>query len=235
MKKRLKINGIIMVCVGVAVLVFHGFFLRRYFSTIGENCLQVLGFAFIFLGQIIRVSARGYKAVHSDQSQELIQGGPYQVVRNPMYLGIILIGLGVVLTIFQWWAVLIFALVFILRYILLIFEEENKLLTIFGQAYQEYCKKVPRLLPSLIVLGKLNIKDYLPMRLHWFYKEMGSMIALILIILAVLSWNIISRQGWAPYFKQLFWIFLTFIFSVSFVILLSRGNQEKNESLSNKS
>lgn len=234
MKKRLKINGIIMVCAGLAVVIFHGVFLRKYFSGVWENCLQVLGFALIFLGQIIRVSARGYKVEHSDQSQALIQGGPYQVVRNPMYLGIILIGLGVVLAVFQWWAALIFAVVFIIRYILLIFEEENKLLTIFGQPYQEYCKKVPRLLPSFITLGKLKIKDYFPMRMSWFYKEIGSMIALILIILTALSWNIISSQGLSPYFKQLFWIFLTFILFLGFVLLLSR-EIKKNENVSIKS
>jgi protein-S-isoprenylcysteine O-methyltransferase Ste14 len=235
MKKRLKINGFIMVCAGLAVVIFHGIFLRKYFSGLWENSLQVLGFAFIFLGQIIRVSARGYKAEHSDQSQALIQGGPYQVVRNPMYLGIILIGLGVVLTVFQWWAALIFAVVFIIRYILLIFEEENKLLTIFGQSYQDYCNKVARLLPSFVTLGKLKMKDYFPLRMHWFYKEIGSMIALILIILAALSWNIISSQGLIPYFKQLFWIFLMFFLFLGFAILLSKWYKGKNENVPNKS
>jgi protein-S-isoprenylcysteine O-methyltransferase Ste14 len=140
-----------------------------------------------------------------------------------------------VLAVFQWWAALIFAAVFIIRYILLIFEEENKLLTVFGQSYQDYCKKVPRLLPSWVTLGKLKIKDYFPMRMHWFHKEIGSMIALILIILAAFSWNIISSQGLTPYFKQLFWIFLTFFLFLGFAILLSKWHKGKNENVSNKS
>ena len=128
MKKRLKINGIIMACIVLVIAFFPRFFLRVANSGgIREEIVEALGFALILLGQIIRVSARGYKAEYSQDSQILIQGGAYQVVRNPMYLGIFLIGLGVVLAIFRWWAVVVFVAVFIIRYILLIYKEEKKL------------------------------------------------------------------------------------------------------------
>ncbi|MCX5669261.1 MAG: hypothetical protein NTX89_03995, partial [Candidatus Omnitrophica bacterium] len=122
MKKRLKVNGIIMGFSALVIVFFPKFFLRIYSGSIQEKILEVLGFTFILLGQIIRVSARGYKAEHSLDSRALIQGGPYQVVRNPMYLGIFLIGLGVVLAVFRWWAAVVFAVVFIMRYILLIYQ-----------------------------------------------------------------------------------------------------------------
>lgn len=234
MKKRLKINGIIMVCAIIVVAFFPKVFIRNYSNDPWEEIIELLGFALILLGQIIRVSARGYKAEHSGQSQALIQGGPYQIVRNPMYLGIFLIGLGVVLAVFQWWAAVIFVLVFIIRYILLIYKEEKKLLKIFPGTYEEYCRKVPRIFPSLLSMIKLDISSYLPVKLAWFKKEVGSIITLLLLTLLVESWEDISEEGFRVYLQQSRWLFLTFILFVISVILLSKWTDQNNENSANK-
>jgi len=230
MKKRLKINGIIMGFTALPIALFPRFFLRAYSGGMREEILEALGFAFILLGQIIRVSARGYKAEHSRDSRELIQGGPYQVVRNPMYLGIFLIGLGVVLAVFKWWAVIVFAAVFTIRYILLIYKEEKKLGLLFPQAYAEYCRKVPRIFPALSSIVRLDISEYLPIRIVWFKKEIGSILTLLLLTLLVESWEDIAVEGLRVYFQQSLWIFLTFILFIIFVVLLSKRTSKKNES-----
>jgi len=220
---------------GIAALIivfFPRVFIRRYSGGFWEEAVELLGFALIFLGQIIRVSARGYKAENSQESQALIQGGPYQVVRNPMYLGIFLIGLGVVLAIFQWWAVIIFLIVFIIRYLLLIYKEEAKLSAIFPGSYKEYCKKVPRIFPSLLTLIKLDISAYLPIKLAWFQKEIGSMSTLLLLILLVESWEDIATNGLRVYFQQLAWLVLTFALFAIFVILLSKWTSKNHENIS---
>lgn len=228
MKKRLKINGIIIFCAVILIVSFPGFFIRSYTGGFWDEWVELLGFALIFLGQIIRVSARGYKAEHSGQSQELIQGGPYQIVRNPMYLGIFLIGLGVVLAIFKWWAVLIFILIFIIRYILLIYKEEKKLLMIFTDKYQAYCKKVPRIFPSLLSMVKLDMSQYLPIKLIWFKKEIGSILTLLLLTLLIESWEDIAKEGFRIYLWRSLWLFLTGILFTILVILLSKLTDKKN-------
>ncbi len=236
MKKRLKINGMIMACAALAIALFPRFFLRVANSGgIPEEILEVLGFALILLGQIIRVSARGYKAEHSQDSQALIQGGPYQVVRNPMYLGIFLIGLGVVLAIFRWWAVVVFAAVFILRYILLIYQEEKKLGAMFPQAYSEYCRKVPRIFPALSSIIKLDIIEYLPIKIIWFKKEVGSILTLLLLTLLVESWGDIAKDGFRVYPQQSVWIFLTVTAFIISVILLSKRTDKRDEHGADKS
>ncbi|MDP2766213.1 MAG: isoprenylcysteine carboxylmethyltransferase family protein, partial [Candidatus Methanoperedens sp.] len=189
--------------------------------------------ALILLGQIIRVSARGYKAEHSRDSQALIQGGPYQVVRNPMYLGIFLIGLGVILAIFKWWAVVVFAAIFILRYILLIYREEKKLGAMFPQAYPEYCQKVPRIFPALSSVIKLDIIEYLPIRLIWFKKEIGAIFTLLLFTLLVESWEDIAKAGFRGYLQQSVGIFLTLALFIIFVILLNKRINKRDESSAN--
>ncbi|MCX5693637.1 MAG: isoprenylcysteine carboxylmethyltransferase family protein [Candidatus Omnitrophica bacterium] len=229
MKKRLKINGIIMACAALAIAFSPRFFLRVYSGGIGEEIVEALGFGFILLGQIIRVSARGYKAEHSQDSQALIQGGPYQVVRNPMYLGIFLIGFGVVLAIFKWWAVAVFIVVFIIRYILLIYKEEKKLYIMFPQAYPEYCRKVPRLFPSLFNIINLDIIEYLPIKITWFKKEIGSIVTLLLLTLLVESWEDIVEEGFRVYLRQSVWLFLTFVLFGILVFLLSKYTYKRDE------
>lgn len=222
-----------MGCAASLIVFFPRFFLRAYSGGIGENIVEVLGFALILLGQIIRVSARGYKAEHSLDSRALIQGGPYQLVRNPMYLGIFLIGLGVVLAVFKWWAAIVFVVVFIIRYIFLIYQEEKKLRFMFPQTYPEYCCKVPRIIPVLSGIIKLDISEYLPIRISWFKKEIGSIVTLLLLILIVWSWEKIAQEGIRAYLQQFGWVFLTFALFTFFVILLSKRTSEKDESNAN--
>ena len=219
-----------MACAALVIAFFPKFFLRVYSGGLQEEVIEALGFAFILLGQVIRVSARGYKAEHSQDSQALIQGGPYQLARNPMYLGIFLIGLGVVLAILRWWAVVVFAVVFIIRYILLIYKEEKKLIAMFPQAYPEYCRKVPRIFPALSGIVNLDIIEYLPIKIIWFKKEIGSILTLLLLTLLVESWEDVVKEGIRAYLQQSVWIFLTFVLFIVFVILLSKRTNKRNES-----
>jgi protein-S-isoprenylcysteine O-methyltransferase Ste14 len=138
--------------------------------------------------------------------------------------------LGVVLTVFKWWAVVIFILVFIIRYILLIYTEEKKLGTMFPQAYPEYCRRVPRIFPSLYNLVNLDIIEYLPIKIIWFKKEIGSILTLLLLTLLVESWEDIAEEGFRVYLQQSVWILLIFVLFALFVILLSKRTREKDES-----
>jgi protein-S-isoprenylcysteine O-methyltransferase Ste14 len=228
MKKRIKINGIIIGVAALAVVFFPKLFLRFSSGSVQEKVCVVLGFAFILLGQIMRVSARGYKAENSLDSRALIQGGPYQLVRNPMYLGIFLIGLGVVLAVFRWWAVAVFIIFFFICYIFLIYQEEKKLLLMFPQAYPEYCHKVPRILPALSTLIKLKISAYLPIKIIWFKKEVGSISTLLSLILLVISWEGIVGEGARAYFQQFCWLLLTFVLFIILVVLLSQRTFKQN-------
>jgi len=168
---------------GVLVVLFRGVFFRQANSGWLENSLRVIGLLALFLGQLIRVSARGYKAEHSKNSHALIEGGPYNIVRNPMYLGILLIGFGVVFMLFNWWAVFLFLLIFASRYYPLILSEEKKLRKVFGETYDAYCIRVPRIMPQLSTLVRTSPKEYLPLKPAWFKKEINSIIPLLILIL----------------------------------------------------
>ena len=114
MKKRIKTNGMIIALAVLCLAAFPGVFIRRSPGGLWEGAAEILGVALILFGQLIRICARGYKSEHSRDGHTLLQSGPYAVVRNPMYLGILLIGLGVVLFLFKWWVACIFLFVFII-------------------------------------------------------------------------------------------------------------------------
>ncbi|MFH0855617.1 MAG: isoprenylcysteine carboxylmethyltransferase family protein [Candidatus Omnitrophota bacterium] len=189
MKKRIKINGIIMGLALILVAYFRQTFFRPDNPGWLENSLKITGLLFLLLGQLIRVSARGYKSEHSKNSHALIEGGPYQVVRNPMYLGILLIGLGVSLLIFNWWVAPLFLLIFASRYLPLILSEEKKLRNMFPGSYEAYCRKVPRMLPRGFGSMKAGLKESLPVKPAWFKKELNSIIPLLILILLFFLWR----------------------------------------------
>ena len=106
-----------------------------------------------------------------------------------MYLGIILIGLGVVLAVLNPWVLLLFCGGFLLRYLYLFPKEEKILSDAFGQRYKEYMSRVPRLLPNPAALAARNISSYLPVRLSWFRREIPSISIVLAIVFLIEAWE----------------------------------------------
>lgn len=75
--------------------------------------------------------------------------GLYSIVRNPLYLGNFLVGLGPTLILRVWWVPFIFSLLFMLYYERIIFAEEMFLREKFGPAYFEWASHTPAFIPSL--------------------------------------------------------------------------------------
>jgi protein-S-isoprenylcysteine O-methyltransferase Ste14 len=227
MKKRLKINGIIIACAILLILFFPETFFRKEGVSFFSISIEVLGIVCILLGQIIRVSSRGYKAENSGNSQVLVQSGPYLIVRNPMYLGILLIGLGIVLVLFKWWMAAVFLAIFIIRYLLLIFEEEKKLLKFFPKEFPAYCHKTPRLLPSLKTLFSQEISIYLPLKSSWLKKEIGTISAVLLMTILIKSLADIQYLGAKIFLKDIALLCITVIFFAPFIIYALRQKDKK--------
>jgi len=210
-------------------------FFRRLQIAYLDEAAEIFGIALILLGQVLRASSRGYKAENSGEGRLLIQGGPYVLVRNPMYLGILLIGLGIALVLFNWWVVVIFFGIFIWRYLLLIFKEEKKLSALFGQAYRDYQQKIPRLLPSLATIWQRDVTEYLPLKLPWLKKEIGSILAIFLMVLFLESWQDVKNQGLAIYLGESILILAIIVLFIYLVIYLIRRTENLEKYASSKS
>ncbi|HXD08734.1 MAG TPA: isoprenylcysteine carboxylmethyltransferase family protein [Anaerolineales bacterium] len=83
-----------------------------------------------------------------DPPKELVATGLYNYVRNPMYVGVLMVIFGHFLW-FGYWNLLIYAaLVFIAFHSFVTFYEEPNLKKKFGGAYADYLKRVPRWIPK---------------------------------------------------------------------------------------
>ncbi|MGB6484642.1 MAG: isoprenylcysteine carboxylmethyltransferase family protein [Candidatus Acidiferrales bacterium] len=125
-------------------------------SLAGMRALHLI-FAFgallCILAALIRTWAAAYlhsEIVHDHalHSENLVADGPYRHVRNPLYVGGVLLGAGIGLMASRTgWFVITLGLFFF--YHRLIFREEAALNASQGESFRAYCAAVPRFLPSL--------------------------------------------------------------------------------------
>ena len=81
-------------------------------------------------------------------TSRLVADGPYRYVRNPLYLGNILLGLGFGMMASRIGFVILVAAMIFFDY-RLILREETGIMASQGDSYRAYCAAVPRLLPAL--------------------------------------------------------------------------------------
>jgi protein-S-isoprenylcysteine O-methyltransferase Ste14 len=95
-------------------------------------------------------SCLGSSIVHSGamHAGSVMAAGPYRFVRNPLYLGSMLFALGVSILMPPSGAIF-FVIAMAVFYFRLILAEEDYLEDQVGAPYQEYRRRVPRLLPGL--------------------------------------------------------------------------------------
>ena len=93
------------------------------------------------------VSGRGTPAL-IDAPKQLVVQGPYRYVRNPMYIGLLLLITGWVIF-FSSWRILIYdILVGLLFRFFVVWVEEPSLRRRFGESYNRYCEGVRRWIPK---------------------------------------------------------------------------------------
>ena len=90
---------------------------------------------------------RGWAAGHLEKNLRLAVSGPYAYVRNPLYLGPLLVAAGLVVASRRWLLAALFAAVFALIYLPAIELEEQHLANLFPE-FAGYARRVPALLPA---------------------------------------------------------------------------------------
>ncbi|HVO72598.1 MAG TPA: isoprenylcysteine carboxylmethyltransferase family protein [Ignavibacteriaceae bacterium] len=116
----------------------------------------IAGFFIAVAGEFIRLWGVGWAGSETRTTGEvggsfLIVSGPFAHLRNPLYLGNILIytGLGVMsFAVFPYLQIVGF-LFFYFQYRMIIKEEERYLQSRFGTAFVDYKKNVPRFFPRI--------------------------------------------------------------------------------------
>jgi protein-S-isoprenylcysteine O-methyltransferase Ste14 len=120
-----------------------GFLLVIGFGWLADPTLKSLsvGVPVSILGLLLRAWAAGHLA----KNEQLATGGPYAYIRNPLYIGTLLVAAGVVIATRRVELAILFGAVFLLVYLPVIQNEEQHLRKIFP-SYAGYADKVPALL-----------------------------------------------------------------------------------------
>ncbi|MCC5794804.1 MAG: isoprenylcysteine carboxylmethyltransferase family protein [Chromatiales bacterium] len=112
--------------------------------------LALLAFAasLLLTGQAAKTLARHDTTIYPNgESTRLVTAGPFRFTRNPMYLGMTLIVLGVALLLGSLTALLGVPFFMLAVQQLFIIPEEQRLGGWFGEDYRRYCARVARWLP----------------------------------------------------------------------------------------
>jgi len=140
-------------------------------------------------------------------SENLVADGPYRYVRNPLYLGNILMaaGLGTMASRAGFFFIPIGMTLVVYR---LILREEAGLAESQGAGFRRYCDAVPRLLPALrpgvpASGTRPNWLDGLTGETFMWGCAIG--IAVFTVSLQLLHFWIVMGAGFAIYFLQSFW------------------------------
>jgi protein-S-isoprenylcysteine O-methyltransferase Ste14 len=82
-----------------------------------------------------------------EKDHELVERGPFRVVRHPSYTGVLLAFVGLALTLDNWSALLVILLPISAAFIHRMNMEENALSGALGREYTDYMQRTKRLVP----------------------------------------------------------------------------------------
>ncbi len=105
------------------------------------------------MGELIRVFAVGYSYEGTSgretylRAESLNDTGIYSLVRNPLYIGNMLIYIGVMMFFGDSFMLMLCTALLTIQYYFIIGAEENFLKGIYGDVYGEYCSRVNPVLP----------------------------------------------------------------------------------------
>lgn len=121
------------------------------FKRSGDAVTWVPGLVLIVLGEGLRlwsVAVIGKESrTRGSGNARLVAHGPYAAVRNPLYLGNLLLTLGAAFISELLWMVPVVLALYLAQYVPIVRWEERNLAERFGSQYAAYCRQVPRWIP----------------------------------------------------------------------------------------
>jgi len=224
-----KLGNIIFKYRNVIFPVFFALLLFRTRPAFGWEHLEKwgypIGLAVALTGQTVRALTIGLAYIirggrkRKVYAETLVKNGMFAHCRNPLYLGniLIVIGLGIFAN-----SILFYYIgipLFMFMYIAIIMAEESYLTDKFGEEYIEYCKNVNRFIPNLSGMGKTMRS----MTFSWrrlIVKEYGTTYMWIICMILLIMKNQYTRysrevNGTVLLFLFLLFIFVTFLYAVA--------------------
>ncbi len=151
-KKREGVTFLIFMLCGLLIIGggIAEFFLRHsalWWPTMAAGCVCALA-SFVIRRAAIRALGKFWSLhVEMREGHEFVTSGPFAYARHPVYFSMILELLGIGLILNAWIALAAAFVIFIPTMIARVRIEEHALLAQFGDAYEDYIKSTPAILP----------------------------------------------------------------------------------------
>jgi protein-S-isoprenylcysteine O-methyltransferase Ste14 len=196
--------------------------------------LDVAGIVVALLGQAMRIITIGYEYIERGgrnrqvYASKLVQGGVFSHCRNPLYLGNILLAVGISMVVHS----LVFYLAVLplvgLVYISIVSAEEDFLRGKFGNEYVDYCRRVNRWIPR----WKGWTQSIANMEFNWrrvLVKEYNTLfvVALALVVVKIFSDYQVQGATALPRASTLWVAFALWLSSYVFVRFLKKSGRVK--------
>ena len=143
-----------------------------------------VGVVLSLFGLVIRALASG----QVKKDRELTTTGPYAYVRNPLYLGSILLGIGFVVAARDLWLVVVLLLYFVVVYVPVIRAEQIYLGDQFP-GYAEYRRSVPSLVPRTLWFS--GAAEGFSRELYFRHREYNALLgaaAMLAVLIVKIYW-----------------------------------------------
>jgi protein-S-isoprenylcysteine O-methyltransferase Ste14 len=165
-----------------------------------DAIMDAVGLAISLAGQLLRAAVIGLvyiirggkdRRIYADA---LVTEGFFAHSRNPLYVGNMLVYLGLFIVLNSVLGYAVGVPFFFAAYWCITLAEEDFLRRQFGAAFDDYYRRVPRFIPKLRGLGQTMRGT----RFHWkrlVRKEYGATFSWITTALALLYWESVRNQG----------------------------------------
>ena len=145
------------IALGIMVVFFLSPLEYLYFAIFQPRTtwMEAIGVGLVLLGSTLFVWARRTLGKHYSghvsvkKEQELVQNGPYRILRHPAYTGYLLIALGLALGHSSLLGFVSTLLILLPATVYRIRVEDRMLAEHFGTQFEEYVRKTKRLLPGI--------------------------------------------------------------------------------------
>jgi protein-S-isoprenylcysteine O-methyltransferase Ste14 len=145
----------------------------------------------IIVGTVLAIPGIALRALasgHVKKNEELTMTGPYAYVRNPLYLGSLIMAVGFAVAARSVWVLLAMLIMFFAIYLPVIRHEEAYLRGVFAN-FEDYARNVPRLLPRWRAYGRGE--SGFSSALYWQHREYNAVLgtaAIIAVLIVKLMW-----------------------------------------------
>ncbi|WP_099865810.1 methyltransferase family protein [Pararhizobium haloflavum] len=169
LQKFQRLRRLVLASILGAVILALLFVRSRWQSEAIHETIEILGLACIAAGILGRLWCTLY--IGGRKADEIVDGGPYSITRNPLYLFSTLAAAGVGAQTGSLLVTAFFAIGSALAFHVVIAREEQYLAERFGDPYAAYMARVPRFLPRPSLFQTDDVLTVRPARLYRTFAD----------------------------------------------------------------